>query len=188
MPGPRNNKRSQPKKPKTKTKAASKATHFELAALTPATIPITLGTLGQDVYRPSTELCMDSVKAVTLEVATIQVVSSVKEAKLAVEQAPTAEPVPAPAPAPALVPPSALELPNSTLGEAYSDGLPPPCIEDPGTGPRVRDAKAFLASPFAVRTAHAEDAPLCAEMAQEEILAMIMELLPEELAQVRLFL
>jgi hypothetical protein len=129
---------------------------------------------------------MDSVKVVTLEVATIQVVSSVKEAKLAVEQAPTAEPVPAPAPA--LVPLSALELPNSTLGEAYSDGLPPPCIEDPGTGPRVRDAKAFLASPFAVRTAHAEDAPLCAEMAQEEILAMIMELLPEELAQVRLFL
>jgi hypothetical protein len=185
MPGPRNNKRVQPKKPKTKAKAASKATQFELAALTPATIPITLGTLGQDdVYRPSTELCMDSVKAVTLEVATIQFVSSVKETKLAVEQAPTAEPVPAPAPAPAPVSPSALELPHSTLAEAYPDGLPPPCIEDPGTGPRVRDAKAFLASPFAVRTAHAEDAPLCAEMAQEEVLAMIMELLPEELAQV----
>jgi hypothetical protein len=64
--------------------------------------------------------------------------------------------------------------------------FPAPCIEDPGSGPRVRDAVAFLASPWAIRPATLDEAPLCAELAEEDVLAMVREILPEELAVVRI--
>lgn len=55
-------------------------------------------------------------------------------------------------------------------------------IHDPGTGPRVRDARAFLGSYFALPPSL--DDPLCAEFAQEEVLQMLMTVLPEETALV----
>ncbi|KAH8823817.1 hypothetical protein DL96DRAFT_1615551 [Flagelloscypha sp. PMI_526] len=57
-----------------------------------------------------------------------------------------------------------------------------PIIEDPGNGPRVRDMHAFLQSYFAVPPSL--DDPLCAEFAQDEILEMLLTVLPYELALV----
>jgi hypothetical protein len=56
-------------------------------------------------------------------------------------------------------------------------------IHDPGNGPRVRDTRAFLSSYFAQPPSL--DEPLCAEFAQEEVLQMLMTVLPEETALVR---
>ncbi|KAF9532259.1 hypothetical protein CPB83DRAFT_759481 [Crepidotus variabilis] len=56
----------------------------------------------------------------------------------------------------------------------------PPFIHDPGNGPRVRDARMFLGSFFA-QPPSLEDA-LCREFAQEEVLQMLMTVLPEETA------
>ncbi|KAG5640822.1 hypothetical protein DXG03_006894 [Asterophora parasitica] len=77
--------------------------------------------------------------------------------------------------------------------------VPPPFIYDPGNGPRVRDTRAFLASKFFAQppaldvrshfrvllpcTQKLQD-PLCAEFAQEEVLQMLMTVLPEETALV----
>ncbi|KAF9228079.1 hypothetical protein BS17DRAFT_745291 [Gyrodon lividus] len=58
--------------------------------------------------------------------------------------------------------------------------LTAPNIYDPGNGPRVRNARAFLTSFFAQRPAM--DDPMCAEFAQEEILQMLCTVLPEETA------
>ncbi|KAG6821729.1 hypothetical protein H0H92_001177, partial [Tricholoma furcatifolium] len=55
-----------------------------------------------------------------------------------------------------------------------------PFIHDPGNGPRVRDTRAFLSSFFAQPPAL--DDPMSAEFAQEEVLEMLMTILPEELA------
>ena len=57
-----------------------------------------------------------------------------------------------------------------------------PFIEDPGTGIRVRDTHAFLASRFA--TPPSIDDELCAEFAQEEVLQMLCSVLPYETALV----
>lgn len=57
-----------------------------------------------------------------------------------------------------------------------------PYIHDPGNGPRVRDTRTFLTSFFA-HPPSLED-PLCAEFAQEEVLQMLMTVLPEETALV----
>ncbi|EAU87554.1 hypothetical protein CC1G_12353 [Coprinopsis cinerea okayama7 len=59
----------------------------------------------------------------------------------------------------------------------------PPFIHDPGNGPRVRDAKAFLASRFFAQPP-AWDNPMCAEFAQEEVLQMLMTVLPDETARI----
>ncbi|GLB44609.1 hypothetical protein LshimejAT787_1702360 [Lyophyllum shimeji] len=56
-----------------------------------------------------------------------------------------------------------------------------PFIHDPGNGPRVRDTRAFLESKFFAQPP-ALDIPLCAEFAQEEVLQMLMTVLPEEIA------
>ncbi|KAH7909983.1 hypothetical protein BJ138DRAFT_1009759 [Hygrophoropsis aurantiaca] len=55
-----------------------------------------------------------------------------------------------------------------------------PNIYDPGNGPRVRSARAFLTSFFAQPPSL--DDPLCAEFAQEEVLQMLCTVLPEETA------
>ncbi|KAH9477076.1 hypothetical protein JR316_0010992 [Psilocybe cubensis] len=55
-----------------------------------------------------------------------------------------------------------------------------PFIHDPGNGPRVRDARAFMASFFAQPPALND--PLCAEFAQDEVLQMLCTVLPEEAA------
>ena len=60
--------------------------------------------------------------------------------------------------------------------------LQKPYIHDPGNGPRVRDARAFLDSYFAQPPAL--DDPLCAEFAQEEVLQMLCTILAEETALV----
>ena len=57
-----------------------------------------------------------------------------------------------------------------------------PYIHDPGNGPRVKDMDAFLASPFAARPSL--DDPLCAEFAQEDLIDMLCQVLPEETALV----
>ncbi|KAF9006962.1 hypothetical protein BDQ17DRAFT_1238553 [Cyathus striatus] len=59
--------------------------------------------------------------------------------------------------------------------------LKPPFIHDPGNGPRVRDARAFLESEFFAQRPALDD-PLCAEFAQEEVLQMLLTVLPEEAA------
>ena len=58
-----------------------------------------------------------------------------------------------------------------------------PFIYDPGNGPRVRDARAFVDSPFFAHAPAFED-PLCAEFAQGEVLEMLRMVLPEEMALV----
>ncbi|KJA24891.1 hypothetical protein HYPSUDRAFT_135697 [Hypholoma sublateritium FD-334 SS-4] len=55
-----------------------------------------------------------------------------------------------------------------------------PFIHDPGNGPRVRDANAFIGSFFAQPAAL--DDPMCAEFAQEEVLQMLRTVLPEEIS------
>ncbi|KAF8153997.1 hypothetical protein B0H34DRAFT_719961 [Crassisporium funariophilum] len=55
-----------------------------------------------------------------------------------------------------------------------------PFIHDPGNGPRVRGARAFMSSFFAQPPAF--DDPLCAEFAQDEVLQMLCTILPEETA------
>lgn len=57
-----------------------------------------------------------------------------------------------------------------------------PFIYDPGNGPRVRDAPAFLASSFA--SPPSLDDPLCAQFAQEEMVDMLACVLPQETAMV----
>lgn len=59
-------------------------------------------------------------------------------------------------------------------------GEPP--IYDPGTGPRVKSMGEFLRSSFASEPTW--DDELCAEFAQEEMLEMLREVLPEEMALV----
>jgi hypothetical protein len=63
------------------------------------------------------------------------------------------------------------------------DDTPYIYIHDPGNGPRVRDTRTFLSSFFAQPPAM--DDPLCAEFAQEEVLQMLMTVLPEETALVQ---
>src|ERR1700730_4557155 len=63
------------------------------------------------------------------------------------------------------------------------EGTPYIYIHDPGNGPRVRDTRAFLSSYFAHPPSL--DDPLCAEFAQEEVLQMLMTVLPKDIALVR---
>ncbi|KAF9784674.1 hypothetical protein BJ322DRAFT_984588, partial [Thelephora terrestris] len=55
-----------------------------------------------------------------------------------------------------------------------------PPVYDPGTGPRVKSMGEFLRSSFASEPTL--DDELCAEFAQEEMLEMLREVLPEEMA------
>jgi hypothetical protein len=57
-----------------------------------------------------------------------------------------------------------------------------PPVYDPGTGPRVRSMGEFLRSSFASEPTW--DDELCAEFAQEEMMEMLREILPEEMALV----
>jgi hypothetical protein len=184
MPGPRNQKKqrgSDAKKSKKKT--SSKTPLADVAYAQVIEVSPTRHALGE-VTETTSELDV-SFRALSLETAYVGAVSP-KNASQSRENAsrpavPSALDTPAsPAePSPLHTPP----LPSLTL-YSHTDGLPPPCIEDPGSGPRVRDTLTFLASPFAVRPAEAADAPLCAELAQDEVLSMIQELLPAELALV----
>ncbi|PCH43006.1 hypothetical protein WOLCODRAFT_47734, partial [Wolfiporia cocos MD-104 SS10] len=58
--------------------------------------------------------------------------------------------------------------------------LPDPFIYDSGTGPRVVDIIAFLASSFAAPPSLAQ--PLCAAFAQQEMREILSTVLPEETA------
>ncbi|EMD35166.1 hypothetical protein CERSUDRAFT_97088 [Gelatoporia subvermispora B] len=64
--------------------------------------------------------------------------------------------------------------------DTCSSMLRTPFIQNPGSGPRVRDTRAFLVSTFAAPPSF--DDPLCAEFAQEEVLEMLCAILPEETA------
>ena len=64
-----------------------------------------------------------------------------------------------------------------------SPPLAPPCVEDRGNGPHVRDVAAFLASKLAAPPSR--DDALCAEFARPEVRAMLCEVLPAETALVR---
>ena len=71
--------------------------------------------------------------------------------------------------------------------DVESDGLEgtlprEPPIYDPGTGPRVKSMGQFLRSSFASEPTW--DDELCAEFAQEEMLEMLREVLPGEMALV----
>ncbi len=67
--------------------------------------------------------------------------------------------------------------------EPQAIALKQPYIYDPGNGPRVRDTRAFLTSSYFAQQPALDD-PLCAEFAQEEVLQMLMTVLPEDLALV----
>lgn len=67
--------------------------------------------------------------------------------------------------------------------EPQTIALKQPYIYDPGNGPRVRDTRAFLTSSYFAQQPALDD-PLCAEFAQEEVLQMLMTVLPEDLALV----
>ncbi|RPD76987.1 hypothetical protein L226DRAFT_483228 [Lentinus tigrinus ALCF2SS1-7] len=58
--------------------------------------------------------------------------------------------------------------------------LTTPFIYDPGDGPRVKHARAFLSSRFAAPPS--VDDPLCAEFADEALAEMLCSVLPEETA------
>ncbi|KAI0668908.1 hypothetical protein C8Q78DRAFT_1043624 [Trametes maxima] len=58
--------------------------------------------------------------------------------------------------------------------------LATPFIYDPGTGPRVKDPRAFLASRLAAPPSL--DDAMCAEFAEEAVLQMLCSVLPEETA------
>ncbi|KIJ18157.1 hypothetical protein PAXINDRAFT_110644 [Paxillus involutus ATCC 200175] len=75
-------------------------------------------------------------------------------------------------------PPDSCDPPPDNLGA--ESPLTAPNIYDPGNGPRVRNACAFLSSFFSQPPAM--DDPMCAEFAQEEILQMLRTVLPEETA------
>lgn len=67
--------------------------------------------------------------------------------------------------------------------EELEERLPrEPPIYDPGTGPRVKSMGEFLRSSFASEPTW--DDELCAEFAQEEMVEMLREVLPEEMALV----
>ncbi|KAJ8518731.1 hypothetical protein ONZ45_g4250 [Pleurotus djamor] len=67
------------------------------------------------------------------------------------------------------------------IEDPFEVALKQPYIYDPGNGPRVRNTRMFLSSSFfAQRPAY--DDPMCAEFAQEEVLQMLMTVLPEDLA------
>ncbi|KAH6911935.1 hypothetical protein BKA70DRAFT_1265951 [Coprinopsis sp. MPI-PUGE-AT-0042] len=61
--------------------------------------------------------------------------------------------------------------------------MKPAFIHDPGNGPRVRDTEAFLSSRFFAQPPALDD-PMCAEFAQEEVLQMLMTVLPHETARI----
>lgn len=67
--------------------------------------------------------------------------------------------------------------------ERQAIALKQPYIYDPGNGPRVRDTRAFLTSSYFAQQPALDD-PLCAEFAQEEVLQMLMTVLPDDLALV----
>jgi hypothetical protein len=174
MPGPRNQKkhRAEAKKAKKKEKGAAKA-------LVPATLayaevidvpPVAPETSG------STSVLDASYVALSLETAYVGTVCP-NGLSNATENLMRCKPSPSVSTSPSAPVPS----PPALNEEAF----PTPCIEDPGSGPRVRDAVAFLASPWAIRPATRDEAPLCAELAEEEVLSMIREILPEQLAVVR---
>lgn len=93
---------------------------------------------------------------------------------------------------PALTPPptsyhATLHTSDPSVPHPYASTAPPspfgsPCIEDQGTGPRVRDAHTFITSSFAHPPSL--DDPLCVELAQPEVLDMLLALLPADLALV----
>ncbi|GJE88911.1 hypothetical protein PsYK624_049990 [Phanerochaete sordida] len=56
----------------------------------------------------------------------------------------------------------------------------PPCVEDHGNGPHVRDIRAFLRSRLCAPPSMHDD--LCAEFAREEVREMLGAVLPEEMA------
>ncbi|KAI1782927.1 hypothetical protein LXA43DRAFT_1048934 [Ganoderma leucocontextum] len=60
--------------------------------------------------------------------------------------------------------------------------LKPPFIHDPGSGPRVKDVRAFLESRLA--SPPSLDDPLCGEFADEAVLQMLCTVLPEETAMI----
>ncbi|PIL26062.1 hypothetical protein GSI_11816 [Ganoderma sinense ZZ0214-1] len=60
--------------------------------------------------------------------------------------------------------------------------LKPPFIHDPGSGPRVKDVRAFLGSRLA--SPPSLDDPLCGEFADEAVLQMLCTVLPEETAMI----
>ncbi|TRM60056.1 hypothetical protein BD626DRAFT_461778 [Schizophyllum amplum] len=125
--------------------------------------------------------------------------SQKKAAKAAQHSQPPAPPAaaspecaeePAPeAPLPQLLPePPSYHQPHtlSPRPPEYDVGLPgfvpqEPFIYDPGNGPRVRDARAFVDSRYFSHGPAHED-PLCAEFAQVEVLEMLKTVLPEEVA------
>jgi hypothetical protein len=74
-----------------------------------------------------------------------------------------------------------LKRPPSTVSPIFSH----PCLEQTASGLRVRDVASFLVSPFSSPPASEAEAPLCAELAQEEVLDMMRQLLPDDVAVVR---
>ncbi|KAL1741468.1 hypothetical protein HDZ31DRAFT_45387 [Schizophyllum fasciatum] len=100
---------------------------------------------------------------------------------------------------PASAPPSSVDIASPAQteppsNEQFRQAYPPepyvelpgfvpqqPFIYDPGNGPRVRDARAFVDSRFFSQAPAYED-PLCAEFAQEEVLEMLRTVLPDEMA------
>ncbi|KAL0577609.1 hypothetical protein V5O48_004370 [Marasmius crinis-equi] len=73
------------------------------------------------------------------------------------------------------------EKPLYIPGEHDHILLREPCIHDSGNGPRVRNTREFLQSPFFAQPPALDD-PLRAEFAQEEVLQMLKTVLPEEMA------
>ncbi|KAL1731439.1 hypothetical protein EV714DRAFT_271676 [Schizophyllum commune] len=85
---------------------------------------------------------------------------------------------------PAHYPQQLSPIPQPTSYSPQHEPIPlpqQPFIYDPGNGPRVRDARAFVDSPFFAHAPAFED-PLCAEFAQGEVLEMLRMVLPEEMA------
>lgn len=75
-----------------------------------------------------------------------------------------------------------IAIPEEERVSGETSSLREPPVYDPGTGPRVRSMGEFLGSSFASEPTW--DDELCAEFAQEEMVEMLREVLPEEMALV----
>ncbi|KIP09396.1 hypothetical protein PHLGIDRAFT_116347 [Phlebiopsis gigantea 11061_1 CR5-6] len=87
-----------------------------------------------------------------------------------------------PSPPPPPEPPHPARVACEPQKDASDALLRPPCVEDLGSGPHVRDIGAFLDSRIAAPPS-ADDA-LCAEFAQREVLEMLRAVLPAETAMI----
>ncbi|KAI4520216.1 hypothetical protein K525DRAFT_204212 [Schizophyllum commune Loenen D] len=174
MPGPNNSKKKkQQKKKAAKAKRAAQAAHDDSAPPTGEQTPeCTKQQTSEDARQSIPKSCTRPRSDSSPQLRSAQT-----------NRPPSHEPIHE-HPSPAHYPQQLSRIPQPTSYPPQHEPTPLPAqpfIYDPGNGPRVRDARAFVDSPFFAHAPAFED-PLCAEFAQGEVLEMLRMVLPEEMA------